>query len=103
MKNVIGRTLILLHAQSVVSLVAAGVPLLVTLLLTGSVPCDAGANRGTRSATPTEMATERLMQQIGGNFRPSQEMKENVDFLLTPAILLQEAITDEVVVTYPSE
>ncbi len=36
-------------------------------------------------------------------FRPSLEMKENVDFLLTPALLVQEAMSAEVVTTYPSE
>lgn len=36
-------------------------------------------------------------------FRPSLEMKENVDFLLTPALLVQEAISDDIIITYPSE
>ena len=36
-------------------------------------------------------------------FRPSLEMKENVDFLLTPALLVQEAMSQDVVATYPSE
>ena len=37
------------------------------------------------------------------NFQASLEMKENADFLLTPAILVQEAISEDVVITYPSE
>ena len=36
-------------------------------------------------------------------FSPSLEMKENADFLLTPALLMQEALSDEVITTYPSE
>jgi len=36
-------------------------------------------------------------------FRPSLEMKENVDFLLTPAMLTQEVLSDEIITTYPSE
>lgn len=36
-------------------------------------------------------------------FRPSLEMRENVDFLLTPALLVQEAMSPNVVVTYPCE
>jgi len=36
-------------------------------------------------------------------FRPSLEMKENADFLLTPALLMQEVLSDEIVTTYPSE
>ena len=38
-----------------------------------------------------------------GGFQPSLEMKENVDFLLTPALLVQEAISQGVIITYPSE
>ena len=36
-------------------------------------------------------------------FRPSLEMKENVDFLLTPALLMQEALSEDIITTYPSE
>jgi hypothetical protein len=35
--------------------------------------------------------------------RPSLEMKENADFLLTAALLVQEAISDDIIITYPSE
>lgn len=38
-----------------------------------------------------------------GIFAPSLEQKENVDFLLTPGLLVQEAIKSDVVITYPSE
>lgn len=38
-----------------------------------------------------------------GNFMPSILMKENVDFLLTPALLVQEVLSDDVVITYPTE
>lgn len=30
-------------------------------------------------------------------------MREQVDFLLTPALLVQEAISDDIVLTYPEE
>jgi len=33
----------------------------------------------------------------------SLEMRENVDFLLTPALLVQEVVADGVVLTYPEE
>jgi len=36
-------------------------------------------------------------------YGPSLEMRENVDFLLTPAMLVQEAIDPQVVITYPNE
>ena len=38
-----------------------------------------------------------------GLFQPSLEMKENADFFLTPALLVQEAICDDIVITYPTE
>jgi len=44
-----------------------------------------------------------ISRQATVNFQVSLEMKENVDFLLTPALLVQEAISDDVVVTYPTE
>jgi hypothetical protein len=31
------------------------------------------------------------------------EMKEHVDFLLTPALLVQEAISEDIIITYPTE
>ncbi len=34
---------------------------------------------------------------------PSLEKKEIVDFVLTPALLMQEAMSDDVVITYPTE
>ena len=34
---------------------------------------------------------------------PSLAVREQVDFLLTPALLVQEAISDDVVLTYPEE
>jgi hypothetical protein len=36
-------------------------------------------------------------------FGPSLEMRENVDFLLTPALLVQEAISTDIIPTYPCE
>lgn len=34
---------------------------------------------------------------------PSLEKKEAVDFVLTPALLMQEAMSDNIVITYPTE
>lgn len=36
-------------------------------------------------------------------YGPSVEMRENVDFLLTPAIMVQQAIDPESIITYPNE
>ncbi len=38
-----------------------------------------------------------------GPFRSSLEMKENADFFLTPALLVQEAICEDIIITYPTE
>jgi len=45
----------------------------------------------------------QILRATMQSFEPSLEMKENVDFLLTPALLVQEAISEDVVITYPSE
>jgi hypothetical protein len=42
-------------------------------------------------------------QNVGGNFRPSLEMMEAVDYLLTPAFIIKDALDDSVVPTYPSQ
>jgi len=64
-----------------------------------------------RQEEPHENALDAMRQTISRevsrkmtqNFRVSLEMRENVDFLLTPALLVQEAISHGVVVTYPAE
>jgi hypothetical protein len=50
-----------------------------------------------------DAALRSATRSVTGGFRPSLEMKENVDFLLTPALLMQEALSDEIITTYPSE
>ena len=46
-----------------------------------------------------------LLQQGAylGIVEPSFEMRENVDFILTPAMLVQESISEGVIITYPEE
>lgn len=55
-----------------------------------------------------EAQKERIARRIAagyglGPFQPSLEMKENADFLLTPALLVQEALSDDIIMTYPTE
>jgi hypothetical protein len=52
-------------------------------------------------ANPT--VREQILKAATQPFDPSLEMKENVDFLLTPALIVQQAVSDNVVITYPSE
>jgi len=61
-----------------------------------------------RMAPVSEAQKQGIARGLAGNFglgpfQPSLEMKENVDFLLTPALLVQEAICDDIVLTYPTE
>ena len=46
---------------------------------------------------------QQILRAATQGFEPSLEMKENVDFLLTPALLVQQAISEDIVITYPSE
>jgi len=61
-----------------------------------------------RKIPVSNVQKERIARQIatgygGGPFKPSLDMKEHVDFFLTPAFLVQEAISDDVIITYPTE
>lgn len=59
----------------------------------------ASAQTRSRGAHLPSTASDNLTN----TFRSSLEMKENVDFLLTPAILVQQAMQDDAIVIYPSE
>ena len=55
---------------------------------------------------PTEEERATVMRHLKVNFHmadTSLEVREQVDFLLTPALLVQEAVSDGVVLTYPEE
>jgi hypothetical protein len=61
-----------------------------------------------RNVPVPEAQKQRIAKKIAagyglGPFQPSLEMKEDVDFLLTPALLVQEALSDDIVITYPTE
>jgi hypothetical protein len=61
-----------------------------------------------RNVPVPEAHKERIARRIAagyglGPFQPSLEMKEHVDFLLTPALLVQEAISEDIIITYPTE
>jgi len=81
---------------------------LVLAMGAGSAPirgqAPAGTRRLIRPGTPEFDAMERARLTP----RPSMvdvslAARENVDFLLTPALLVQEAVSDGVVLTYPEE
>lgn len=61
-----------------------------------------------RNVPVPEAHKERIARRIASGyglrpFQPSIEMKENADFFLTPALLVQEAISNDIVITYPTE
>ena len=83
---------------------------IVLLMLLTQVLGDNQRPRPTRSRKVEipEAQKERVAKRIAsgygmGPFKPSLEMKENADFLLTPALLVQEALCDYIVMTYPTE
>jgi hypothetical protein len=51
-----------------------------------------------------DVAEQLAAKQLLPNFAPSLEARESTDFLLTPALLMQqEAISDRTSLTYPEE
>lgn len=61
-----------------------------------------------RSVPVSEARKQRIARGLAANFglgpfKPSLEMKENADFFLTPAIIVQEALSDDIIITYPTE
>ena len=67
-------------------------------------PRSPGPRRDPVPAAQKDRIAGRLADGYAlGSFRPSLEMKENADFFLTPALLVQEAICDDIIMTYPTE
>jgi hypothetical protein len=65
------------------------------LLSPPAVP--ASIKQSGRSAAALKMA----VQNTKANFEPSLTAMEETDFLITPALILQEAISADVIITYP--
>ena len=89
--------------------VQISVVILSLMLLSQVLGCDRASQPVKRSKLPVHEAhKQQIAGQIAsgyglGPFQPSLEMKENADFLLTPALIVQEAISDDIVITYPTE
>ena len=52
---------------------------------------------------PMDIKRDILSGTFAGMTDPSFEMRENIDFLLTPGILVQQCISEDVLITYPEE
>lgn len=99
------RTWIKIRTGYVITLVA-----LLLLILFTQVLGDNQSPRPPRSrsgqipeAQKQQIAGQLASGYVLGMFQPSLEMKENADFLLTTALLMQEALSDDIVITYPTE
>jgi hypothetical protein len=51
----------------------------------------------------SEFARAAACRNVEANFRPSLEMMESVDYLLSPALIIQGSLNNSVIPTYPSE
>jgi len=94
-----------IHRCSTTILVAVVLLMLLSLVLASDQP---PVPLRPRNRPIPEAQKERIARRIAGGyglgpFQPSIEMKENADFLVTPAILVQEAISDDIIMTYPTE
>jgi hypothetical protein len=83
----------------------------VTVILFISLASGSGASNiqepnkaASQTAAPKNVSMERqIMNSATQAFQPSLETKENVDFILTPALLMQEVMSQDIVITYPTE
>lgn len=73
-----------------------GVPFEMKDIVAGKMPDVAGG-------MPADVKRDLTSGMFAGMSEPSLEMRENVDFLLSPAILVQQCISEGVVITYPEE
>ena len=74
-------------------------------LLVGPDTGEAGRqeSEGIARRAGNQLAERLATGNLGGNFAPSLQSKEFADFLLTPALLMQEVICEDSIITYPSE
>lgn len=72
-------------------------------VVTSRTSTDANDVSSALSAALEQAVRKQVEERVTRNFEPSLEMRENVDFLLTPALLVQNAISSDLAVTYPSE
>ena len=98
-------TWIKIRTCSVKTLVALLMLVLFTQVLgDNQSPRPTRSRRGPVTESQKQHIAEGLASGYGlGTFKPSLEMKENADFLLTPAILVQESLSDGIITTYPTE
>lgn len=67
-----------------------------------SIPKDPNTASHIRAQQMAQLERQ-ILTAATQSFQSSLEMKENVDFLLTPALLIQEVLSEEILITYPTE
>jgi hypothetical protein len=66
-------------------------------------PATDGARVTNENPLASAPAQRNASAVASSPFTPSLEMKENVDFLLTPALVVQQAVSGDGPIIYPSE
>ena len=65
-------------------------------------PRVSSSNSSRKAQSDAQEVAERVAsKQVMGGFATSLEVKESVDFLLVPALLVQEAINRDTIQTFP--
>jgi hypothetical protein len=72
--------------------------LLSTLAFSAAAPTDTAG----RLQALERRAQQLVSDSLGGESLRSAEMKDTLDFMLVPALLVQEALREDVILTYPS-
>lgn len=86
-----------------------GLAVIILLTLSRGLGVEGRRRPAVQKASPISKAQrDKIAKDLAisygiGYFKSSLQMKENVDFLLTPAMIVQEAISEDIVVTYPTE
>ena len=97
------------HLAMVMVLLVVSIPLWLSCRATEtrnvarSAPAEPNASASEKAATKRDPVARRAATSVAVGFKPSLEMKENVDFLLTPALIVQQAVSGDGAIIYPSE
>jgi hypothetical protein len=97
--------LMLVRSTEILLTVAATVLLLLAFSLYTVQKQPSVSNKEKPISKEYVLLQDPLLNQgsYSGLVEPSFEMRENVDFILTPALLVQECISEGQIITYPEE
>ena len=103
--QLLSRELLSSMGSSRSSKAAVAVGCAVSLAIIFATPLsDCPAQGPVRVSDHEDRAAQAVLTDvIAGNFYLSLDTREEADFLLTPALLVQEALSPDSVLTYPTE